>query len=339
MPVNLTHGTHAQQQTMSIPSVSIVIPVFNAGKYLAAAIGSMIEQTYDDWEMICVNDGSTDSSPDVLDRMAHREPRIKIIHQANGGIVSALNRGCEAAQGSLICRMDADDIAMPHRLKLQTEFMQNHREVVALGGDILCMDSESQPLSRNSLSSDHSEIVNNLLHRKTGLFHPASMIRTDAFRAVGGYRDQYQWIEDHDLWLRLSLIGQLHNSNDLVLCYRQHASSVCWQKSQTQRELMTQLLQEAYAERGLEDLPSEPAINTPRTKANPGKWARMAARGGYPRTACKHLGLLLKQEGISIYSLRMLAEVCLRIPLSASKASLGRQPTAVPDVSKWQSLC
>lgn len=322
---------------MQQPAVSVVLPVYNAGKHLVAAIGSIVDQTFQDWELICVNDGSTDESPLVLDWFANRDARVRVIHQENGGVVSAANRGHQIARADLICRMDADDIAMPNRLSHQVDFMNNHPDHVAISGSILEIDIDSEPLGLQTLATDHETIVQRLLNRETGLFQPASIMRADAFRKVGGYRREYQWIEDHDLWLRLSQVGLLGNTNELVLCYRQHASSGTWQKSNRQRDLMTQLLHEAYAQR---DLPgTERKLSTPpsRSCAGPGKWARKAIRGGYPRTALKHLRELWKADGLTWYTLRMFAEVGLRLPAAAS--SNRRIPSAirVPSFDKWRN--
>jgi glycosyltransferase involved in cell wall biosynthesis len=325
----------ATSRLMNQPFVSVVIPVYNAGKHLIDALGSILDQSYTNWEMICVNDGSSDSSPDTLERFAKYDSRIQVIHQTNSGIVSALNLGCSRAKGEYICRMDSDDISMPDRLNYQVSFMQSHSEVVAMGGAILTMDSESQPLGLQQIANEHESIVANLLNRRTGLFHPASMIRASAFRNVGGYRPEYQWIEDHDLWLRLSSVGKLANTDHILLCYRQHASSVCWQRAQTQRELMNALMRESHLQRGLPTPVESELHHVQRTKANPGKWARMAARGGYAGTASKHLRLLWQEQGFNAYSLRMTAEVCLRAPIAAMRRQWRGQRTSIPNLSHW----
>lgn len=303
---------------MSKPAVSVVLPVYNAGKHLITAIGSIVDQSFQDWELICVNDGSTDQSPQVLDWFAKRDPRIVVIHQSNGGVVSAANRAHETAIADLICRMDADDIAMPNRLTHQVDFMRTHLEHVAVSGAILEIDIDSEPLGLQTLAKDHDTIVKNLLCRRTGLFQPASMMRADAFRRIGGFRPKYQWIEDHDLWLRMSQVGRLGNTNELVLCYRLHPTSCTWSMSNLRSDLMTQLMREAHSERGLEG--SERTLTSPRSRSNagPGKWARKAVRGGYPRTALKHLRKLWEENGLSWYTLRMFAEVGLRLPGAAN---------------------
>ena len=323
---------------MNKPAVSVVLPVFNAGKHLIAAIGSIVDQSFQDWELLCVNDGSTDSSPLVLDWFAERDSRIRVVHQSNAGVVSAANRAHEMAKAELICRMDADDIAMPSRLMHQVDFMRKNSGHVAVSGVILEIDIDSEPLGLQTLANDHETIVRNLLSRRTGLFQPASIMRAEAFRAIGGFLPKYQWIEDHDLWLRMSRVGRLGNIDELLLCYRLHAASCTWTMSDLRSDLMTQLMREAHAERNLQG--TERALTSPpsRALAGPGKWARKAVRGGYPRTALKHLRKLWIEKGLTFYTLRMFAEVGLRLPSAANSNSKIPSTVRVPDASRWEKI-
>lgn len=300
---------------MKEPLISIVMPVYNAGPYLIDAVASIAAQTMRDWRLICVDDGSTDGSGEVLDWFASNDERIRVIHQPNSGIVAALNRGCAEARGPLLCRMDADDIALPQRLEKQAEYLRRNPNCTVVGSAILEMDADGDPLAISALPSNHDEIVANLLNRKTGHFHPSTMFRGEAFEAVGGYRPEYQWVEDHDLWLRLAWRGQLANIPQVLLCYRQHGASVCWQRSDQQRQLMDRLLAEAYRARG-KSAPSD-LINTSTTKrkpAGPGKWSRAAAKGGFPKSAVKHLRTLLASDESGGYKTRMALECAARIP-------------------------
>ncbi|MCA9183262.1 MAG: hypothetical protein KDA51_17495, partial [Planctomycetales bacterium] len=176
----------------------------------------------------------------------------------------------------------------------------------------------------------HEQIVENLLCRRTGHFHPTTLIRAAAFEAVGGYRTEYQWIEDHDLWLRLSSRGQLANLTDVVLRYRQHTGSVCWQRAAQQRQLMNQLLRQAHQQRGL-DVPdsvlAHPAQS--RSAAGPGKWARAAAKGGFPVSVHKHLRELFKSHAATRYKFRMFAESVARLMVSFPLRLL-RESAALP---------
>jgi hypothetical protein len=313
------------------------MPVFNGGRFLIDAVASIIEQSCSDWELICINDGSTDHSPAILKCFAELDQRIRIVNQANMGIVAALNGGCAIARAPLICRMDCDDIALPHRLASQLAFMRNNPICVVVGGAILEIDRDGDPLGVSRLAANHDEILDQLLHRRTGHFHPATMIRASALEAVAGYRRKYQWVEDHDLWLRLSQRGTLANLPETVLCYRQHANSICWQRSQQQRDLMDQLMRDAYAARDLE-LPPELVAHRggARAPAGPGKWLRSAAKGGYPRTACKHWQALLKSADPWTYKARMTLEATCRLAASTGRQWLTRSTRlSAPSFEDW----
>ncbi len=322
------------------PLISVVMPVYNAGAYLLSAIASILEQTCRDWEMLCVDDGSNDGSGTMLDWFATQDERIRVVHQANAGIVAALNHGCQLAKAPLLCRMDADDVALPGRLQQQLNYMRSNPSCTVVGGAILEMDSAGDPLAISRLSAEHDQIVEQLLNRRTGHFHPTTMFRAEAFEAVGGYRSQYQWVEDHDLWLRMAQRGRLANVRDVVLCYRQHANSVCWQRSSQQRELMNQLLRESYRVRGRE-LPGEAIVldTQQRSAAGPGKWARAAAKGGYPWTAFKHLRGLLQSDTKSSYKTRMVLEVAVRLLGGIARRGMSLERSIhVPQFPHWEEL-
>ncbi|MCA9134507.1 MAG: glycosyltransferase [Planctomycetales bacterium] len=325
-------------KTRHDPLISIVMPVYNGERYLVDSLASLLTQTLTDWELICVNDGSTDHTPALLDWFCSQDSRIRVVHQHNQGLVPALNAGCAEVTAPLLCRMDCDDIAFPDRLEKQAQFMRRNPTCVVVGGSVLEIDEDGEPLNVACLPQGHTEIVDNLLHRRTGHFHPSTMIRSEAMEAVGGYRQQYEWVEDHDLWLRLAQRGTLANLPDVVLCYRQHASSVCWRHSGQQRERVNQLLREAYAARGRE-APSEVLLThtPPRSPAGPGKWARLAARGGYPRSVAKHLGQLLRSDARWSYKTRMCLEATLRLTVSSMRHWLQQQPVPQkPVFPQWQ---
>jgi len=320
------------------PKVSVIMPIYNAERYLALSIGSIIEQTFTDWELICVNDGSRDASGKLLHELAVSEPRLRLFEQENLGLVAALQNGIAQARGNLLARMDADDIAMPERFEKQVRYLNEHPEVAIVGGGAIEIDEDGDPLRLTSYPNDHDQLVHRLLHRETALIHPSVMVRHEILRATGGYRAKFQWIEDHDLWLRISKLGKLANLPDIVIAYRQHASSICWQRSNSQRELMNQLLLEAYADRGLE-CPARCIVESSkvRSKAGSGKWARMAARGGYGHTAIKHLRKMWREKYPLGYKLRMTADSLVRLPGGMLRACVSDKSPALPKLHNWQN--
>ena len=237
---------------MSVPAVSVVLPVYNAARYLPQAIDSILKQSFTKFELIAVDDGSTDDSPRILRGFAERDPRVRVISRANTGIVGALNDGIGASHAELIARMDSDDISLPERLEKQVSYMNEHRDCVLLGAQVQVIDPHGMPLFRSANPLDHESIDAALMLGKGGVLrHPSAIIRRDAFTRVGGYRPQYQWAEDVDLFLRLAEVGRIANLPDILLHYRQHCGSVNRTRYQQQARRITQVVREAAQRRGL----------------------------------------------------------------------------------------
>ncbi|MFO0921649.1 MAG: glycosyltransferase family 2 protein [Pirellulales bacterium] len=311
-----------------MPRVSIVVPVYNAAPFLVDAMASMVTQTMEDWEMIAVDDGSTDESPAILAWFAKIDPRIRVLRQENQGIVAALNHGCKEARAPWICRMDADDLSHPERLARQSLFAEANPACVAFGGSLVEIDPRSRPLGFRGLPTTHAAIVERLQAGKPGLYHPTTWILKEAFDSVGGYRPEYQWVEDHDLWLRLSQIGELGNLDRTILYYRLHAGSVCANRRTRQSELMAELLGRPRPEKNA--VPSHPAHF-----GGPGKWSRAALRGGHPGVAMQHLRDVFRQHGCTSYALRTAVEFSIRFPSSVFKRLLMGSCT-IPSFNEWQ---
>jgi len=244
------------------PRVSVIIPAYNAERYLLEAVSSTLCQSYDDFECLIVDDGSIDRTPALLEELAQRDARIKPIRIPHGGIVEALNAGLCEARGDLIARMDADDICMPDRFQKQIQYLDAHPECVAVGSGVILVDPFNAEIQQVSVSEDHGRIDADLLRgHGTAIFHPAAMIRKSALLAVGGYRPEFQWSEDIDVFLRLAEKGKLANLPEPLVRIRQHFSSVSKNKIDLQRRRRTRLLGEAYRRRGLA-APAEINVNS-----------------------------------------------------------------------------
>ena len=265
--------------------VSVILPVRNGGMYLESALASLDQQYFQDFEVIAIDDGSTDNSHSILEEWATRNTRVKIISGNGRGIVDALNLGLGVAQGKYIARMDADDIAMAHRFEQQIAVMESHPDIVGLGTAVVMVDPEGRMLREIFPVVNHEDIMT-ALHRGMGtaLVHPTTMFRRAAVEQVGGYREAYRHVEDFDLYLRLSDIGQLRNLAEIGLKYRQHAKSANSQHSRLQRRLIVTCLKE----RGI-DL--DWSIENDREETLVDlylKWSSWALGGGYYLTGVRH---------------------------------------------------
>ena len=234
------------------PEISVVMPVYNAARYLQPALDSIAAQTFADFELIAVDDGSTDASLEILRRHARRDPRVRVITRPNTGIVGALNDGLAAARGPLVARMDADDESAPDRFVQQRDRFHSDPGLVALGSAVTFMDAAGRSVQPCPRPLRHAEIERLLLAGDGGaLIHPAVMFRADAVRAAGGYRPETQYLEDLDLYLRLALNGTLANLAEPLLRYRVHTASINFTRPAGRRAVKLAIMRDACAVRGL----------------------------------------------------------------------------------------
>lgn len=232
--------------------ISVILPVYNADRFLVNAIDSILAQSFRDFEIIAVDDGSTDQSAAILSEFAVRDPRVKVISRGNTGIVGALEAGRAIAKGEYLARMDADDWAAPERFARQLEAMKSDSSLVALGSSVTFMDVAGNTVESCDRVTEPSSIRAGLLAGDGGtLIHPSVMFRTKAVAIVGGYRESAQYVEDLDLYLRLEMIGNLRNLPEQLLKYRVHPTSINFTKSDGREEVRLRVLRNAYAARGL----------------------------------------------------------------------------------------
>jgi Glycosyl transferase family 2 len=196
--------------------------VRNGDAYLAEAIESVRSQVFSDLELIVVDDGSTDSTPEILDAARLEDDRIRVLAQAPSGVSQARNRGCEAARGRYLAILDADDVALPERLALQVTHLDSRPDVAAVGGAGFLVAEDGREIGAARYPTDPTETEALLASGRTPMMHSAATIRTDAFRATSGYRTPMEPAEDYDLWLRLAEDGLLANLSDPVVRYRIH---------------------------------------------------------------------------------------------------------------------
>lgn len=220
---------------MTAPRASWVVPVFNGEHYLEAALASISAQTFEDFEAIVIDDGSTDGSPAIMDAAAERDARFRVVRKANTGLVDTLNLGLKLARGPLCVRFDADDICLPQRLERQVAFMDAHPECVAVGSRTVIIDAAGQEVRRTRGGRWQDPVVNGFPTGGISLCHPSVTMRTQAALDAGGYSEAYHAAEDYDLWFRLSERGVVCEMPEHLLYYRVHSGSVSAVKVEQQR--------------------------------------------------------------------------------------------------------
>jgi glycosyltransferase involved in cell wall biosynthesis len=296
----------------AIPTVSVVMPVYNTEAYLADAIGSILAQTFTDWELICVDDGSNDGSLDVLRRYERADPRIRVISRPNTGVTRARNDGMALARGRYIAAMDSDDVALAERLRRQVDYMESHPECVGLGAAVRIVGPDLMPIADEIKPLDHETIDRETLAGWGMVIRqPVAIFRTEAVRAIGGYREECFVNEDPDLYLRLAEIGRLANLPDILLLYRLRLGSIGRTQLALQVENFPRLIRDARIRR---KLPVDPDIVGQKqawihSDDGHGAWAywsRDALNGGYRNTARVYAWRAICSEPLAVSSWKAL---------------------------------
>ncbi|QDV39638.1 glycosyltransferase family 2 protein [Tautonia plasticadhaerens] len=237
---------------MNPPTVSVLMPAYNAARHLEQAVRSILGQGFDDLELLVIDDGSDDDTPALLRRLAEADPRLHALSRPNAGIVATRNQLLAMARGELLAVMDSDDVAEPGRIARQVDYLRNHPECVAVGSWVRFIDPRGKPILLGHVNPDDDEALQaEALAGSCPLCHPSVMMRAEAVRAVGGYREGFAPSEDMDLFLRLGDRGRLGNIQEPLLRYRLHDHSASQRQHALQRENFRRASDEACARRGI----------------------------------------------------------------------------------------
>lgn len=207
---------------MEIPKISIVMPTYNRASLLSRSIKSVFQQSFSAWELIVIDDASTDDTPAVLQAFAAQDPRVRVVRNEKNeyrrfGIANTLNKGLGLARGKYIARLDDDDYWVdPCKLEKQAAFLDAHQDCVVVGGGAIVINEEGEEQFRYFKKETDAEI------RKTALFanpftHTAVLFRADVALAVERYQGMH--IEDWDLWLRMGECGTFYNFQEYFTGY------------------------------------------------------------------------------------------------------------------------
>ena len=206
--------------------VDILLPVFNGAVTITEAIESLQRQTFTNFRIIVVDDGSTDQTPEVLAALRARDSRITVLTQSNGGIADALNAGLRLCQAEFVARQDADDISDPFRLAVELDYLRSHPDCVAVSGAVRHIDEQGRFLGtvQRFPQPDRAD-PRWAPSREPYLMHPFLMVRRADLQAVGGYR-YVHYSEDTDLYWRLQERGAMQNLDTPLGKYRVHTRSI-----------------------------------------------------------------------------------------------------------------
>ena len=205
--------------------VTVLMAVYNGAKYLEQAINSILKQTYQDFEFLIIDDGSTDDSAKLI--QAYRDERIRFINnEKNIGLASTLNKGIKLSTGEYIARMDQDDLSFSTRIEKQLVYLQKHKDVILLGTGCVEMDREGRMVKQHRYHIKHKYLIK-CVERGGSLFpHSSVMYKTEIVKQINGYRNRLNDAEDLDLWMRLSLVGKIGCLSEPLIKLRRHEESI-----------------------------------------------------------------------------------------------------------------
>ena len=206
------------------PRVSIAMAVYNGGRFLREAVGSVLAQTYRDFEFIIVDDGSTDSTPEIL--ASYADSRMVVIrNRENIGLTRSLNVCLARATGEYVARMDADDICHPHRLERQVSYLTRHMQVGLVGSWVERIDDQGRSGGVRRLPTGATNLRWRLLFGNP-VAHPAVMFRRRLVGELGGYNEELRYAQDHEMWVRFSFMALPANIPRPLLKLRRHSASI-----------------------------------------------------------------------------------------------------------------
>lgn len=207
----------------ALPQVSVLLPVYNAGRYLREALDSLLAQTLAEFEVVAIDDGSSDSSPAILAEYAARDARVRVVrNEKNMGLAATLNKGLALCRAALVARFDADDVCLPSRLEKQTDFMRAHPETAICGAWMRTIGSREGMILRYP-SGDGRIRCRLLFHCPIG--HPSVMLRRETLLEAGLlYNPEFEGVEDYELWIRARKVCRFDNLPEPLVLYRLHDS-------------------------------------------------------------------------------------------------------------------
>lgn len=217
------------------PAVSVVMSVYNGALYLSRALDSVKEQTYADYEFIIVDDGSSDTTWQILKDYESRDHRIILIrNDCNIGLPRSLNKGLLRAQGDYIARQDCDDISLPDRIEKQVGYLDRNSDVIMVSCNMFRIDAAGRLLRKIRTDCESELIPWYLLFSNRIQGHSQVMFRRKAAVQLGGYSEKFKYSQDYEFWVRLSKHGKIAILPDFLLQYRWHQNRVSHNASEEQ---------------------------------------------------------------------------------------------------------
>lgn len=328
------------------PRVSVVLAVYNGERHIERSLRSVLGQSFTDFELIVIDDGSTDATPEIASSLLAVDARVRIARQEHRGLTASLNVGIALSRGAYLARQDADDISLPDRFARQVAYLDAHPTVAALGTSADVIDTAGAVTGALTARRGPSAVARGLLTLRNTPVHGSMMLRASAVAAAGGYRDAFRAAQDYDLWLRIASLGEIDNLPDVLYQWRLDRESVYL--TRRARQLMYAGVALAFAhERAIDGRDSYTLLE--RTGGDLDRfaeayrfgarvyaaWGELLLRGlGNTARVREYLRRALRRGDLRPFTLGLLAWTHLGLPWPGSRplvpSSAGGGPAATP---------
>ncbi len=208
------------------PEISVVMPCYNGEKWLKESIESVLQQTFVNFELLIIDDGSADTSKEIIEEYKRRDLRIISVYKSHTGATDSQNVGIQTARGEWIARIDQDDVCEPKRLAKQLSFVKANPTIDLLGSGFIEIDKDGRFIKQHFYPQQHESLTANLSSLKKFFPHSSAFYRSKAARAAGGYNVRFTRADDWDLWLRLSEKGKIASLPEPLVKIRKHAEQM-----------------------------------------------------------------------------------------------------------------
>jgi glycosyltransferase involved in cell wall biosynthesis len=250
-----------------VARLSVIMPVYNGAAHLADAVDSVLKQTLGDFELLVMDDGSSDDTPIILKRYAEQDLRVRLHPRRHQGQIACRNELLQLARTNIVACADADDICLPDRFEKQVATMEQDSDLWILGTAVVSVDAKGARGRRWRMPAGSAAVAAEL-KRRCCIAHPSCMMRVKHILAIGGYRPAYECAEDYDLFLRASELGKVDNLSSVGVLYRQHGDNVSRrhglrQAISTDLARATHFLRAAGRQDPTDGLAAAPALDDP----------------------------------------------------------------------------
>ncbi len=197
------------------PKISVILPIFNGEKHIEKTLKTILNQTYKNFELMIINDGSTDKTPEILSRI--KDKRVKVINnKKNLGVTKSLNLGIKKARCKYIARCDSDDLNYPKRFEKQINFLEENPEYVLIGSNAKWINEKGKTLKGFKVKIEDRDI-RRWMYIRNQFHHPSVMYKKSIFEKVGGYNEKFNGVEDYELWFRMMKFGKVYNLKENLI--------------------------------------------------------------------------------------------------------------------------